>query len=166
MLTGLYAEFFRFPSFEHRIAPGCCWSAAGPDAGHRGGRHAGAILATVRLAPAEAMRPPAPGRYRRTLLERLGMPGRRTALRMILRNMERRPWRTAVDRRRGGGGGHRHHGQLLPRRDRGTSSTRSSTLAMRSDVAVWLPSRWTTARGSNWPACPGVTRSSRRASCP
>jgi putative ABC transport system permease protein len=34
-----------------------------------------AILATVRLAPAEAMRPPAPGRYRRTLLERLGHPG-------------------------------------------------------------------------------------------
>jgi putative ABC transport system permease protein len=32
-----------------------------------------AILATVRLAPAEAMRPPAPGRYRRTLLERLGL---------------------------------------------------------------------------------------------
>ena len=31
----------------------------------------GAIGATVRLAPAEAMRPPAPGRYRRTLPERL-----------------------------------------------------------------------------------------------
>ena len=32
----------------------------------------GAIAATVRLSPAEAMRPPAPGRYRPTLLERLG----------------------------------------------------------------------------------------------
>ena len=55
-----------------------------------------AILATVRLAPAEAMRPPAPGRYRRTLLERLGLRNLPPALTMILRNMERRPWRTLL----------------------------------------------------------------------
>jgi putative ABC transport system permease protein len=55
-----------------------------------------AILATVRLAPAEAMRPPAPGQYRRTLLERLGITAIGPALRMILRNMERRPWRTGL----------------------------------------------------------------------
>ena len=55
-----------------------------------------AIGATVRLAPAEAMRPPAPGRYRRTLLERLGIAGIPTSLRMILRNMERRPLRTGL----------------------------------------------------------------------
>jgi putative ABC transport system permease protein len=55
-----------------------------------------AILATVRLAPAEAMRPPAPGRYRRTLLERLGIQAMAPALRMIVRNMERRPLRAAL----------------------------------------------------------------------
>jgi len=55
-----------------------------------------AIAATVRLTPAEAMRPPAPGRYRRTLFERMGFQGMGTALRMILRNMERRPWRSTL----------------------------------------------------------------------
>jgi putative ABC transport system permease protein len=55
-----------------------------------------AILATVRLAPAEAMRPPAPGRYRRTLVERIGITRIGPSLRMILRNMERRPWRTTL----------------------------------------------------------------------
>ncbi|MFN9450487.1 MAG: ABC transporter permease, partial [Rubrivivax sp.] len=53
-------------------------------------------FATVGRAPAVAMRPPAPGRYRRTLLERAGITGIGTPLRMILRNMERRPWRTVL----------------------------------------------------------------------
>jgi putative ABC transport system permease protein len=55
-----------------------------------------AILATVRLPPAVAMRPPAPGRYRRTLLETLGIERMGPAMRMILRNMERRPLRTGL----------------------------------------------------------------------
>jgi putative ABC transport system permease protein len=50
----------------------------------------------VRLAPAEAMRPPAPGRYRRTLAERWGLTRLPAALLMILRNMERRPVRTTL----------------------------------------------------------------------
>ncbi len=96
MFTQLYAEFFRFPSFEHRIAPwlvvvGGVLSAATAVLGTLN-----AIAATVRLAPAEAMRPPAPGRYRRTLLERLGISRIGTSLRMILRNMERRPLRTGL----------------------------------------------------------------------
>ena len=94
-LTRLYAEFFRFPVFDHRLAPwlvavGALATAATAVAGTLN-----AILATVRLPPAEAMRPPAPGRYRRTLLERLGL---RTGvpLRMILRHMERRPVRASL----------------------------------------------------------------------
>jgi putative ABC transport system permease protein len=42
------------------------------------------------------MRPPAPGRYRRTLLERLGPGASAPAQRMILRNIARRPWRTTL----------------------------------------------------------------------
>ncbi len=96
MFTGLYAEFFRFPDFEHRIAPwlvlvGLLIAVATAVLGTLN-----AIGATVRLAPAEAMRPPAPGRYRRTLLERLGVMRIPTSLRMILRNMERRPLRTGL----------------------------------------------------------------------
>ncbi|WP_298234637.1 FtsX-like permease family protein [uncultured Azohydromonas sp.] len=95
-LTGLYAEFLRFPRFEHRVAPGLLAVAAGITAATAVLGTLGAILATVRLAPAEAMRPPAPGRYRPTLLERLGVRRLAPALRMVLRNMERRPLRTAL----------------------------------------------------------------------
>ena len=96
LFTGLYAEFFRFPSFEHVLAPWLVLTAAGVALLTAVAGTFNAVLATVRLAPAEAMRPPAPGRYRRTLLERLGIGGTGPALRMILRSMERRPLRTLL----------------------------------------------------------------------
>ena len=96
LLTRLYMEFFFFPVFEHRIAPwlilvGVCVTGATALLGTLS-----AVGATVRLAPAEAMRPPVPGLYRRTTLERLGVPRIPPALRMILRNMERKPLRTLL----------------------------------------------------------------------
>ena len=96
MFTGLYAEFFHFPSFEHRIAPWLLLTSGGITLATATLGTLNAILATVRLPPAEAMRPPAPGRYRRTLLERLGIEKMGPALRMIVRNMERRPLRTGL----------------------------------------------------------------------
>ncbi len=96
MFTGLYTEFFRFPRFEHHMAPWLLLVSMGITVATAVAGTLNAILATVRLAPAEAMRPPAPGRYRRTLLERLGIRGMSPALRMIIRNMERRPWRTTI----------------------------------------------------------------------
>ena len=96
MFTGLYAEFFYFPSFEHRIEPWLLIVSLGITLATAVLGTLNAILATVRLAPAEAMRPPAPGHYRRTVLERLGITAIGPALRMILRNMERRPWRTTL----------------------------------------------------------------------
>lgn len=95
-MMGLYAEFFRFPRFEHVVPPPLVLVALALTAGTALLGTLNAIAATVRLAPAEAMRPPAPGRYRRTLLERLGVQRLATSLRMILRNMERRPWRTLL----------------------------------------------------------------------
>jgi putative ABC transport system permease protein len=96
MLTGLYAEFFRFPTFSHRLAPGLVAVSVSLTAATALIGTLNAIAATVRLTPAEAMRPPAPGRYRRTVLERLGITHLSTGLRMILRNMERRPLRSAL----------------------------------------------------------------------
>ncbi len=96
MFTGLYAEFFHFPRFEHRIAPWLWATSAGITLATAVAGTLNAIVATVRLAPAEAMRPPAPGRWRRTLLDRLGVERLATGLRMIVRNMERRPWRTGL----------------------------------------------------------------------
>lgn len=96
MFTGLYAELFHFPSFEHRIEPWLLVVSAAITLVTAVIGTLNAIYATVRLPPAEAMRPPAPGRYRRTLLEVLGIRGMAPALRMIVRNMERRPLRTTM----------------------------------------------------------------------
>jgi putative ABC transport system permease protein len=95
-LTGLYAEFFHFPRFDHQLALSLAVLSAAITLGTAVLGTLSAILATVRLAPAEAMRPPAPGHYRRTLLESLGFPAMGPALRMIVRNMERRPLRAAL----------------------------------------------------------------------
>lgn len=94
--TRLYAEFFYFPVFEHRLAPELLVLSLGITVVTAVAGTLSAIGATVRLAPAEAMRPPAPGRFRRTLLERLGIRGVAPAWQMILRNMERRPLRTTL----------------------------------------------------------------------
>ncbi len=53
----------------------------------------GAVRQAVRLPPAEAMRPEPPAEFKASLLERLGLAKLASpALRMILRNIERRPW--------------------------------------------------------------------------
>jgi len=96
LLTGLYAELFYFPRLDHHLAPPLVLLCAAVTVATAVLGTLNAILATVRLAPAEAMRPPAPGRYRRTLLERLGVRAMAPSLRMILRAMERRSLRTLL----------------------------------------------------------------------
>jgi putative ABC transport system permease protein len=96
MFTGLYAEFFRFPVFDHSLDPTLVLLALLLAVATAVLGTLNAIAATVRLAPAEAMRPPAPGRYRRTLMERLGLRRLPTVLAMILRTLERRPLRSAL----------------------------------------------------------------------
>ncbi len=96
LITGLYAEFFRFPSFEHHIPPALAWIGLAIVAATAVLGTLTAIAATVRLSPAEAMRPPAPGSYRQALLERIPRLRLDPALRMILRNIERRPLRSAL----------------------------------------------------------------------
>jgi putative ABC transport system permease protein len=136
--VGLYAEIFHFAHFEHRMAPTLVLLAGALTLGTGVVGTLSAILATVRLTPAEAMRPPAPGRFRRTLAERFGFTGLSPALRMILRNMERRPLRTGLSI--GGiaaalaivvmGNFFRDAIEVI------VDST--FTLSMRSDVSVWL----------------------------
>lgn len=93
---GLYAEFFRIPDFTHRLAPHLVLIAFALTVitAVLGVLHA--IRATVRLTPAEAMRPPSPGHYERSLPERLGITWIGTTLRMILREMGRKPLRSAL----------------------------------------------------------------------
>ncbi|HVO07242.1 MAG TPA: ABC transporter permease [Burkholderiaceae bacterium] len=95
-LTELYAEFFHFPSFEHGLPAWLVVTSILVTVGTAVAGTLNAIVASVRLPPAEAMRPPAPDHYRRTLLERLGITGMPPALRMIVRNLERRPLRSGL----------------------------------------------------------------------
>jgi putative ABC transport system permease protein len=94
LLTELYAEFFHFPSLDFAMP---AWIVLGATLAALVAAVAGALQAlrsVVRLAPAAAMLPPSPPTFRATLGERLGF-GRlySPAVRMILRDMERRPGR-------------------------------------------------------------------------
>ena len=96
MLLGLYADFFRFPVLEHVLAPSLAAASVAIVLVAALAGSLNTVLATVRMPPATAMHPPAPGRYRRTLVERLGLVRLPPTLRMILRNMERHPWRAGL----------------------------------------------------------------------
>jgi putative ABC transport system permease protein len=94
LMARLYAMYFNFPSYHYALDPGLAARAVLVSlvAGTFG------ALATVRqvarLPPAEAMQPPAPPRYTRSFLT--GTPIVRlfeTSGRMVLRELERRPFR-------------------------------------------------------------------------
>lgn len=95
-IMGLYADFFRFPVFEHHLPAQLVLTALAIVAATAILGTLTAVAATVRLSPAAAMQPPAPGRYRKAMLERLPRVRLAPALRMIIRNIERRPLRAAV----------------------------------------------------------------------
>ncbi len=96
-MTQMYTRFFSFPILRYHLASSVvvqalavCLAAAvlGPVA---------AVRRAVRLPPAEAMRPQPPTVYRQSLLERIGL-GRVLSQpsRILLRNLQRRPGRTAL----------------------------------------------------------------------
>jgi putative ABC transport system permease protein len=94
MLTELYTRFFRFPDFDYRLAPWIVFVGIGVSLAGAVGGAMQAVLQVIRLAPAEAMRPPSPPRFRPTVAERFGFGHIYSpAVRMILRDMERRPAR-------------------------------------------------------------------------
>ncbi len=95
--TTLYTQVFLFPALQHRLRGDVLLGALGLSALVGVLATAQAIRAAVRLPPAEAMRPPAPGRYRRSWLEHTAVsawlgPGQR----MVLRHMQRHPWRSGL----------------------------------------------------------------------
>lgn len=96
-MTGLYAEFFRFPRLVWRLDAWIPLVGCGVTLLAAAGAALGSVRAVARLAPAEAMRPPAPRRYRRMLLERLGLEHLLSAqVRMVVRILERRILRTLL----------------------------------------------------------------------
>jgi putative ABC transport system permease protein len=96
-LAGVYARFYQFPSAPFRPDWGVVSAAFGVSAGAALLGAGSSVARAVRLPPAEAMRPPAPDRFGTGVLERFGMERRvPPAVRMILRNVERRPMKAAL----------------------------------------------------------------------
>jgi putative ABC transport system permease protein len=96
-MTGMYREFFHFPRADYHLNVGIAGIAA---AACYVTAILGAIQAVwgaVSIAPAQAMHAPAPTRYRRMFIERIGL-GRwmSPSLRMIVRTLERRPLRALL----------------------------------------------------------------------
>jgi putative ABC transport system permease protein len=95
--TNIYIDFFRFPFLNFAVSPevyatGALVALATALAGV-----AVAALRAARLPPAVAMRPPAPARYRPTIIERIGLAHLFSGpARMILRHMVRYPLRSGL----------------------------------------------------------------------
>jgi putative ABC transport system permease protein len=96
-MTAIYQDFFRFPALAFRLSPADVLSAIGVGVVAATGGALAAVKRVSRLAPAQAMRPPAPERFRQTWLERPGIRRRLTpAALMTLRNLTRQPVRAAL----------------------------------------------------------------------
>jgi putative ABC transport system permease protein len=97
LLIDLYNRFFRFPTLIFMVPPRVIAGATVLTMAAAGLGAFGAVRRAVRVPPAEAMRPEAPARYRRSILEtpfiasHLGNAGR-----MVLRNLMRHPLRAAA----------------------------------------------------------------------
>jgi putative ABC transport system permease protein len=93
----LYNRFFRFPVLLFGVPLEVVLGATALTLGAAGAGAFSAVRRAVRVPPAEAMRPEAPARYRRTIFEtpaverHLGAAGR-----MVLRNVARHPFRVAA----------------------------------------------------------------------
>jgi len=95
-MAGMYVDFFRFPVQEFRVDPALLLEVSLVTLAAAGLSVAVAVRRVARLAPAEAMRPPAPGAYRPVGADRLGrLFGLGWAGRMVLRQIARRPLRAA-----------------------------------------------------------------------
>ena len=69
LIIGLYNQFFRFPELRFQRAVSVMTGATVLTLAAAGGGAFSAVRRAVRVPPAEAMRPEAPARYRRSMLE-------------------------------------------------------------------------------------------------
>ncbi|HET7461776.1 MAG TPA: FtsX-like permease family protein [Longimicrobium sp.] len=96
-LVGLYADVFRFPDLRYRATWPLVLGSLAVSALAAAAGALGAVRRAVTLPPAEAMRPEEPARFGRGALERLLPRGSVSPMgRIILRNLTRRPLRTAA----------------------------------------------------------------------
>jgi putative ABC transport system permease protein len=90
----LQGDFYSFPYLEFRVSMRTLLMAVLTAFLAAGLGTLSAVRRAVKLPPAEAMRAEPPGNFRKTWIERVGLGAVMTGpLRMILRNIQRRPWR-------------------------------------------------------------------------
>jgi putative ABC transport system permease protein len=96
-MAELYRDFFRFPYLEYRLGIQVVLIGAGVTVAAALAGTATALRRAMLLPPAEAMRPEPPPVFRPTVIERLGLQRFFSqSSRMILRNIERRPWKALL----------------------------------------------------------------------
>jgi putative ABC transport system permease protein len=96
-ITGIYNDFFRFPTLRYVLAPALLVEAAGISVAAGAAGAMAAVRRAVRLMPAEAMKPEAPARHHLTWIDR-AVPRRFAApeVKMVLRNLQRQPVRSGL----------------------------------------------------------------------
>lgn len=96
-LTEMYQEFYKFPLLSFQISESAVlWALLLTTFAAVVGTWL-AVRKAIRLPPAEAMRPEPPPTYRPTIVERFLPSGLLPAeLRMIIRNIERKPFKSGV----------------------------------------------------------------------
>ena len=93
-LCGLYLDVFHFPEIHFRLGVVGALGAVLATLLTALAGALGSVWRAARLPPAEAMRPAAPPSYAPSLLERRGLHARLPPeLRMVVRDLERSPWR-------------------------------------------------------------------------
>lgn len=96
-MANVYRDFYRFPFLDYGVSRGAVLGGIGVSLAAAAAGALQAVRRASAMPPAEAMRPPAPPRYRTSQLERLGVarlfatPGR-----IVLRELERRPWKAIL----------------------------------------------------------------------
>jgi putative ABC transport system permease protein len=97
IVLALYQSVFGFPDLAFRLTPGLVLAAVGVSGAAAVAGALFAVRGAAKLPPAEAMRPPAPARYRRGLVERLGLGTvAGPSGMMVVRELERKPLRTLL----------------------------------------------------------------------
>jgi putative ABC transport system permease protein len=96
-LVGLYAEHFRFPDLRYQASWPLVLGALAVSVVAAAAGALGSVRRAAGLPPAEAMRPEAPARFGRGAVERVLPRGSLSPIgTIILRNLVRRPFRTAA----------------------------------------------------------------------
>jgi putative ABC transport system permease protein len=95
LMIDVYRDYFDFPDLTYHLSPSLLVFAVAVSSIAAVVGALGGVRGAIRLPPAEAMRPQSPARFTKGLLEHFAFFKRLpSAMRMVVRNIERRPLKT------------------------------------------------------------------------